>query len=99
MNEFAAGAQRVKTGWIAYYRKVHQSQNTVLRNGRHDIIFPTEIEALKAANEEFFKYLNSPITGVSSMGGTKYSVAKTAAEKIFMGGVKVVAVERRRMPA
>ncbi|OWK23939.1 hypothetical protein AJ87_26345 [Rhizobium yanglingense] len=63
----------------------------------HDIIFETEAEALKAANAEFLKYLNSPITGISSMGGSKKSVAKKAAEKLFRGGGKTVEVERKRL--
>jgi hypothetical protein len=97
MNKFDAGAQLTPNGWIGYFRMVHHAQNKVLREGKHDILFATEAEALKAANAAFFKYLNSPITGISSMGGSKKSVAKNAAEKIFRKGGKVVAVERVRV--
>jgi hypothetical protein len=48
-------------------------RNRVLRDGKHDIIFATEAEALRAANAAFLSYLNSPITGISSMGGSKKS--------------------------
>jgi len=83
MNKFDAGAIRTRTGWLGYWRRVNDSQNIVLRDGKHDLIFATEIEALKAANAAFLEYLNSPITGISSMGGSKCSVAKKAAEKVF----------------
>ncbi|ULJ73615.1 hypothetical protein [Rhizobium gallicum] len=99
MNKFDAGAQRTPNGWIGYFRMVHHAQNKVLRDGKHDIIFATEAEALKAANAAFFDYLNSPITGISSMGGSKKSVAKKAADKLFRGGEKTVDVERRRIEA
>ncbi|ULJ72951.1 hypothetical protein [Rhizobium gallicum] len=79
-NCSAAGAMKRGHGWIAYYRRVHDAENRVLRDGRHDIIFATEAEALKAANSEFLKYLNSPITGISSMGGSKKSVAEGGRE-------------------
>ncbi|MEX2743678.1 hypothetical protein AB3480_20450 [Rhizobium mongolense] len=44
---------------------MHDAENRVLRDGKHDIIFATEAEALKAANAEFLKYLYSQITGIS----------------------------------
>ncbi|TCL70627.1 hypothetical protein [Rhizobium sp. BK251] len=98
MNKFDAGAMKTPTGWIGYFRMVHHAENRVLRNGRHDIIFATEAEALKAANTAFFEYLNSPIVGISSMGGSKKGVAKKAAEAIFRKG-KRIEVERRRATA
>ncbi|MFA1674808.1 hypothetical protein ACDY97_19085 [Rhizobium mongolense] len=93
-NCFAAGAMKRGHGWIAYYRRVHDAENRVLRDGKHDIIFATEAEALRAANAAFLSYLNSPITGISSMGGSKKSVAKKAAEAIFRKG-KRIEVERK----
>ena len=35
MNRFDSGAQRVPTGWTGYWRRVHDSQNIVIRDGRH----------------------------------------------------------------
>jgi len=94
MNKFDAGAIFTARGYIAFYRMVHQSENKVLRDGKHDIIFATEAEALKAANEAFFTYLNSPIVGSSSMGGSKRSVAKKAAERLFLGSNRSIEVTR-----
>ncbi|MHC2297882.1 hypothetical protein [Rhizobium mongolense] len=96
---FAAGATKRGHGWIAYYRRVHDAENRVLRDGKHDIIFATEAEALKAANAEFLKYLNSQITSISSMGGSKKSVAKKAADRLFKKGGGTIEVERRRIEA
>ena len=81
MNKFDCGAMNRPEGWIAFYRMVHHAENRVIRDGRHDVIFATEAEALKAANAEFFKCLNSPITGISSMGGNRS--AKSRAELLF----------------
>lgn len=94
-NKFDAGAILTPRGWIGFYREVHWSSNHVLRDGRHDIIFATEAEAKDAALKAFLEYLNSPIVGIQSMGGSKRSVAKKAAEKLFSGGGKVVDVERK----
>ncbi|MEX2739938.1 hypothetical protein AB3480_00565 [Rhizobium mongolense] len=99
MNKFDAGAMKTPHGWIGYFRMVHHAQNRVLRDGKHDIIFPTEAEALRAANAAFLSYLNSPITGISSMGGSKKSVAKKAAEKLFRGGGKTIEIERKAVRA
>ncbi|AJD41009.1 hypothetical protein C9413_16270 [Rhizobium sp. SEMIA 4085] len=93
MNKFDCGAMK-RPRRIAYYRRVHDAENRVLRDGRHDIIFATETEALKAANGAFFEHLNSPITGISSMGGSKKGVAKKTAEAIFRKGERIE-VERK----
>lgn len=95
MNKFDAGAMRQGHGWIGYYRRVHESENRVLRDGRHDIVFASEAEALRAANKALLQYLNCPITGISSMGGKPSVVAKAAAERLFQKG-RVIPVERRR---
>lgn len=83
MNRFDAGAMRTPTGWVAYYRQVHRSENFVLRDRGHDIIFGSEAEAKQAAWDAFLEYLNSPITGmIETMG--QFSKARRAAELIFL---------------
>jgi hypothetical protein len=98
MNRFDAGAKQTPNGWTGYYRMVHHSEPRVLRDGKHVLIFPTEVEALKAAKDALLKYLNSPIVGISTMGGSKKSVAKKAADKLFRNG-RTIEVERRRIGA
>jgi len=83
MNRFDAGAQRVPTGWIGYFRMVHKSENHVLRDRGHDIIFASEAEAKQAAWDAFLEYLNSPITGMTETVG-QFSNARRAAELIFL---------------
>lgn len=89
MNRFDAGAMRVKTGWLAYYRQVHRSENFVLRDRGHDIIFASEAEAKEAAWSAFLEYLNSPITGLLDTGENRFAAARKAAELIFFKGRKI----------
>lgn len=63
MNRYDFGTFKQPTGWLAWYRRVHDGQNKVLRHKGDDIIFATELEALKAAGEAFLEYLNLPISG------------------------------------
>lgn len=81
MNRFDAGAMRTPSGWIGFYRAVHRSENFVLRDGPHDIIFATEAEAKEAALGAFLDYLNSPISGISSAG----AAAHDTADNLFVG--------------
>lgn len=84
MNHFDAGAMRVKTGWLAYFRMVHKSENHVLRDRGHDIIFASEQEAKDAAWSAFLEYLNNPITGLLAIGDDRFSAARKRAELIFL---------------
>lgn len=94
MNKFDAGAQPIRNGWIGFYRCVHESENRVLRDGKHDIIFPTKAEALQAAIDAHLAYLNSPITGFSTMECSKGSIARKEAEAVFRNGRRIE-IERR----
>lgn len=84
MNKFDAGAIRTPTGYIAYYRQVHRSENFVLRDRGHDIIFASEHEAKDAAWAAFLEYLNNPITGLLAIGDDRFSAARKRAELIFL---------------
>lgn len=84
MNRFDAGAMRTPTGWVAYYRQVHRSENFVLRDRGHDIIFPSEAEAKQAAWDAFLEYLNNPITGMTAETAGRFSDARRKAELIFL---------------
>jgi predicted nucleotide-binding protein (sugar kinase/HSP70/actin superfamily) len=83
MNVYDFGTFKQPTGWIAYYRRVHDGQNTVLRHKGDDIIFATELEALKAAGEAFLEYVNCPVVGATMTTVTRSSAPKARAEQIF----------------
>lgn len=78
-NCYAFGTFKQPTGYLAWYRRVHDGQNTVLRHKGDDILFATELEALKAAGEAFLAYVNSPIVGavmqVPSVKAVKFAKA------------------------
>jgi len=98
-NRFDAGTIRTPHGFIAYYRCVHEAENRVLRNGRHDITFGTEAEALKAAKDALLGYLNSPIVGISAMGGNvKQAKFASAERKLFKNG-RMIPVESKGVSA
>lgn len=78
-NRYDFGTFKQPTGWLAWYRRVHDGQNTVLRHKGDDIIFATELEALKAAGEAFLEYVNCPVVGavmqVPSIKAVKFEQA------------------------
>lgn len=99
-NKVDFGAHRRPTGWIAWFRLYHYAENHVLRHGRDDIIFGTKAEAEAEAKAEFLRQMNSPIVAQSLTGPTtKRAAAKSEANRLFIGGGKVVEVERRRVGA
>lgn len=75
---------RLPTGYIAYYRQVHRSENFVLRDRGHDIIFASKAEAQEAAWSAFLEYLNNPITGLTDDTPSRFQKARKAAELIFL---------------
>ena len=94
------GVFRRKTGWVAWIRLYHHGDNRVLREGIHDIIFGTQAEAETAAKAEFLRQMNSPIVSETLTGPTtKRALAKAKLEKLFVGGGKVIEIERRRAEA
>ncbi len=100
MNKFDFGSMPARGGgFIAFYRMVHHSRNFVLRDGCHDIIFATAAEAKEAAGEAFKAYLNSPIGSATFDTATPKKAQRAAAEKLFLGGGKVIPVEVRKVPA
>lgn len=95
-NTCGFGAMRRPTGWIAWYRLHHHAENRIIRNGRDDILFGTKNEADAAARKEFFKQMNSPIVAESLTGPTtKKAAAKSEANKLFIGGGKVIPIEHK----
>ena len=93
-NHCGFGTHRRPTGWIAWFRLYHHGENRVIRQGRDDILFPTEAEAEAAAKAEFLRQMNSPIVAESMTGPTtKRAAARETAEAIFRRG-KRIPIER-----
>lgn len=95
-NELGFGSQKIRTGWIAWFRLYHHGENRILREGRNDILFATEAEAEAAAKAEFLRQMNSEIVSESFTGPTTpKALARARLEKMFRGGGKIVEVERK----
>lgn len=100
MNHCGFGTHRRPTGWLAWIRLYHHGENRILRNGRDDIIFPSEQEAEAAAKDEFLRQMNSPIVAEAITGPTtKQALAKSQLERLFRGGGRTVEVERKETAA
>ncbi|MGV2099033.1 hypothetical protein [Rhizobium sp. 21-4511-3d] len=100
MNQCGFGSFKRPTGFIAWIRLYHHGENRILRDGRDDIIFPSEQEAEAAAKDEFLRQMNSPIVSEAITGPTtKRALAKSQLERLFRGGGKTVEVERKETAA
>ncbi len=98
-NRFDSGAHMSPQGWVAWYRDVKWSENRVLRDGKHDIIFATQQEAKDAGHEALLKHLNGYMTGerdIAPLPTSKERKFEVASKKLFKGGGKIVHVENRR---
>lgn len=96
-NQCGFGTFKRPTGFIAWIRLYHHGENRILRDGRDDIIFPSEQEAEAAAKNEFLRQMNSPIVSEAITGPTsKKALAKAQFDKLFRGGGKVIEVESKR---
>ncbi|WP_311272199.1 MULTISPECIES: hypothetical protein [unclassified Rhizobium] len=107
-NRFDSGAQLSPQGWIAWYRDVKWSENRVLRDGKHDIIFASQQEAKDAGHEALMSHLNGHMTGernIAPLPTSKERKFAEASKRLFLKGGKSVIVEkrteveRRRIPA
>lgn len=87
-NAYDFGAFEQPTGWLAYYRRVHDGQNSVLRHKGDDILFATELEALKAARVAFLDYVNSPIVGAQVQVPSIKAVKFQRANKFFKEAIE-----------
>lgn len=81
MNEFSIGAQPVAGGYLAFFRKVHKSENEILKSkGGHPTIYPTRAEAKAAAGEALVAYINGNLV----RDGVKLE-ATSKADQVFAG--------------
>lgn len=97
-NKFGSGAQLTPQGWIAWYRDVKWSENRVLREGKHDIIFPSQQDAKDAGHKALMDHLNGHMTSernIAPLPSSKERKFDEASKKLFLGGGKSVIVERK----
>lgn len=94
MNRYAGYAHQLRRGWWAMVRFAKDSHpKPIMGEGGAPVVFDTELEAMKAVNKHLLQYLNFPIVGGEVEGG-QASVARAKAERLFLGGGRVVEVER-----
>jgi hypothetical protein len=93
MNRFAAYPQPVPGGYRLMMRFAKDSHpKPILGPGDKPIIYPTESAAWKACASHLLSYLNFPIVGETAVSAS--SNARSKADRLFLGGGKVVQVER-----
>jgi len=96
-NAFNSGAILSPNGWIAFYRDVRWSENRILRDGKHDIIFASQQEAKEAGHAALLAHLNGHMVGEFmnavpvSMKQAKFAEAE---RKLFRGGGRIVEIAR-----
>lgn len=100
MNEFQIGAHPYGGGYIAWFRKVHRTENEILKGkGGNPIVYPTRAEAKAAAGDAIVAYINGSLV----RDGAK-AERFAAADALFKlrpirKGGKVIQVEKRRVGA
>ncbi|MCF6371077.1 hypothetical protein [Rhizobium halophilum] len=98
MNKYSAYPQPVPGGYRVMMRFARDAQpKPLMGQGDKPLIYPTEGAAWKACAAHLLRYLNFPIVGGECEGTPSIKQAKRArAEKLFIGGGRVVEVERQR---
>jgi len=91
-NEFNSGAQMSPQGWIAWYRDPAWGENRVIREGKHNVIFPNKEEAKDAAHAALMKHLNGNMTvetNIAPLPTSKERKFAEATKKLLGGNVPV----------
>lgn len=91
MNHFAAYTVPVPQGFWGMCRFAHHAQPRPIMDGDKPKVFPARTEALIAAQARVIEHIN----GTMVRAGDRCQAAKSAAEKLFSGGGRVVPVERK----
>ncbi|MBD8556318.1 hypothetical protein IFT84_17560 [Rhizobium sp. CFBP 8762] len=86
-NGFDCGVMERPTGWIAWYRRLTDAQNIVLRDGKLDIIYATEGEAWAAAKDKLCSTVNSPCESFQAKPPSVKSLKAAAANRAFKSGM------------
>lgn len=83
MNAFQIGAHPFKSGFIAYYRRVHKATNEILKDEHgKEIIFGSRAEAEAAAGKALTAYLNGDLC-CSGIIPSVRGVRRQSAEALF----------------
>lgn len=92
MNEYSGYTVPVIGGHWAMLRFAKDGQpKPIMGRGEKPVVFPTELEATKAVLKATFAYFN----GDYRRAGDRCQAAKSAADKLFMGGGKVIPVAQK----
>lgn len=91
-NCIHAKAEWIEGAWRAMVRYAHKTEYWPVMDGDRPAAYPTKDAAEIAALRAQERRINGTITGF----GEKVEAAKAAAERLFTGGGRTVAVERRR---
>jgi hypothetical protein len=94
-NQYSAYPQPVPGGFRVMMRFARDSHpRPLMGEGEKPVIYPTEGAAWKACAHHLLRYLNFPIVGGEVAGTPTIRDARRAkAERLFMGGGRVVEVE------
>lgn len=91
MNRFEVGAERVKQGYLGWFRRVEKARNHVLKDGRGaEIIFASLADAKAAAADALCNYLNGELRSTGLMPARH----KARAEALFKDKAPVPARAR-----
>lgn len=100
MNRFAIGTMPEGRGFIGWFRKVHRSENEIVRENGKPVIYPTRQAAKDGATAAFLAYLNAEMV---RDGVTIDPKASSEADTVFAnfcrqkGSSKITRIERRAL--
>ncbi len=100
MNEFAGYTKTVPGGHWGMLRFARDGQpKPIMGEGGAPVVFPTEIEALRAVNRHLLKYFNGEYLRDGAKAERFAAADKLFSLKPIRKGGKVIEVERRRAGA
>lgn len=95
MNHFAAYSIEVPGGFWAMCRFAQNGKPWPIMDGERPKVFTVRSAAIIAAQDHVIKHIN----GTMRRDGDRITALRATAEKLFMGGGKVIPVEQRRARA
>ncbi|MDO9417011.1 hypothetical protein [Pararhizobium sp.] len=97
MNHYSGYAHAVPSGWWAMVRFARDGRpKPILGDSGAPVVYPTELEAVKAVNASLLRYFNGDYL---VRAGDRCSAAKSAANRLFKKGGGTIEVERKGVRA
>ncbi|WP_430256526.1 hypothetical protein [Neorhizobium sp. DAR64872/K0K18] len=94
MNKYSAYPQPVPGGFRVMMRFARDSHpKPLMGEGDKPVIYPTEQAAWKACANHLLRYLNFPIVAGEAGATTLKQARREKADKLFLGGGRVVQVQ------